>query len=44
MVWKSDGTNPNGTLDADSVGDICVNADGGKSYYNTDGGSTWVAM
>lgn len=42
IIWKSDGTTPNGNLSG-SAGDICLGADGGKAYYCT-GTTNWTAM
>lgn len=43
-IWISDGTTPNGNLTG-TQGDICIGADGGKSYYCTSTGTTnWTAM
>jgi len=44
-MWMSDAsTSPNGSLVA-TTGDVCVNADSGKSYYCTNGaGAAWTAF
>ena len=41
-VWVSNGTTPNGNLSG-TAGDVCRNADSGKSYYCT-GTTNWTAM
>ena len=44
-IWMSDGTAPNaaGNQLSGVVGDICLNCDGGKTYYCT-GTTNWTAM
>jgi hypothetical protein len=41
-IWESNGNTPNAALSG-TAGDICIGADGGKTYYCT-GTTTWVAM
>lgn len=41
-IWKSNGITPNGNLSG-TVGDVCFNADGGKSYFCT-GTTNWTVM
>jgi len=41
-IYRSDGTTPNGNLDG-TTGDVCLNCDGGKAYYCTNG-TNWTAM
>ena len=42
VIWVSDGTSPDLVL-VGSTGHICLNADGGKTYYCT-GTNNWTAM
>lgn len=42
ILWISDGTTPAGALSG-TAGDLCLNADSGKSYYCT-GTTNWTVM
>lgn len=43
VIWLSDGNSPLTDGLSGNLGDICLNCDGGKMYYNTDSGTTWAA-
>ena len=43
-IWISDGNSPNTDALSGGIGDICLNCDSGKAYYNSNGSTGWTAM